>query len=283
MTQFTLNQVRSYYERNTPAFVAFGQGGAAGAIHRAVWGAGVSTADEAFRYVEDRIAARIGRMRHLTAEPHVVDLGCGVGASLCYLAEQLPGITATGITLSPLQAQLARERIAGRGLSSRVACLEGDYNNLPERVRPADVAYAIESFVHGPDPARFFAQCYGLLRPGGVLVVCDDFRRPTPDPAAPAVIERFRRGWHVNTLVEAAELHALAAAAGFSHESTEDLSSYLELGRPRDLAIGVFAAAAGWMNAAWDRFGPLLGGSALQRCLKRGWIGYDLVTFIRLE
>jgi hypothetical protein len=29
------------------------------------------------------------------------------------------------------------------------------------------------------------------------------------------------------------------------------------------------------------RVAPLLGGSALQQCLDRGWIGYDLVVFQR--
>ena len=55
----------------------------------------------------------------------VVDLGCGVGASLCYLAGLLP-ITGTGVTLSPVQVQAARERITSAGLSDRVTCIEGD-------------------------------------------------------------------------------------------------------------------------------------------------------------
>jgi len=273
--RFTPAQVRQYYDRHTSAFVALGQGG--GAIHRAVWGPGVTVRGEAFHFVEDQMARRL---REQSPAGHVVDLGCGVGASLCYLAEKLP-ITGTGITLSPVQAGLAADRIRSAGVADRLACLEGDYNDLPPEIRRADLAYAIESFVHGPSPERFFGQCRELVRPGGRLIICDDFRRATPAPAAGPAIERFCRGWHINTLIDSSELQALARDTGFIHESTIDLTRYLELGRPRDRAIAVFAAMAGRIPALSARFAPLLGGSALQECLARGWIGYDLVTFQR--
>lgn len=282
MSRFSTAEIRRYYDRNTSAFVALGQGGRVGAIHRAVWGPGARTREEAFRYVEDQIADRIRRLPLELDTPHVVDLGCGVGASLCYLAGQLPSIRGTGITLSPVQARFAEERIRQAGLSDRVTCLEGDYGDLPAGVGPADLAYAIESFVHGPDPARFFAQCRKLVQPGGLLLICDDFKRPTDAPAARRAIERFTRGWHINTLLDRGQLQALAQEAGFEHDSTIDLSSYLELNRPRDRAIKVLIALAGWIPVHWSRLDNLVGGSALQECLERGWIGYDLALFERV-
>jgi cyclopropane fatty-acyl-phospholipid synthase-like methyltransferase len=283
LSRFSQTDIRRYYDRNTAAFVALGQGGSVGAIHRAVWGPGVRTSEEAFRYVEDQIAERL---RHLPLEidrPHVVDLGCGVGASLCYLAERLPGLRGTGITLSPVQARFAEKRVQQAGLSDRVTCLEGDYADVPASVSPADLAYAIESFVHGPDPSRFFAQCRQLMRPGGLLMICDDVKRPTDDPAARRAIERFKRGWHINTLIDRSELQTLAREAGFEHDSTVDLSSYLELNRPRDRAIEVLISLTGWVPVLWSRLDHLVGGSALQQCLGRGWIGYDLAVFRRVD
>ena len=144
-----------------------------------------------------------------------------------------------------------------------------------------DLAYAIEAFVHAPDPRRFFAQCHALLRQDGVLIVCDDFRRPTSGRGAIPTVERFRRGWHINTLITAEELKAIAADAGFEHESTIDLSRYLELNRLRDRAIDLLMAPLRWMRIDWRRVDHLAGGSALQRCLARGWVGYDLATFRR--
>ena len=208
----------------------------------------------------------------------VVDLGCGVGASLCYLAEQL-SIRGSGVTLSPAQAAMARELIAGRGLSGRVACLEGDYCALPTDIMPADLAYAIESFVHGPDPARFFDQCRRLLKPGGLLVICDDMKTGSVSPAATRAIDEFTEGWHINTLLERDALIHLAREAGFEHESTHDLTPLLELNRVRDVAIAVGVALLKRVPFGLQRFDYAVGGAALQTCLARGWIAYELSVF----
>ena len=62
-----------------------------------MWGPGVVDRVGAFHYVEDQIVELIRRLPRGAEAPDVVDLGCGVGASLRYLAGQLP-IRGTGIT-----------------------------------------------------------------------------------------------------------------------------------------------------------------------------------------
>lgn len=279
--RFSVADVARYYDRSTPAFVALGQGGSEGAIRRAVWGPGARARRDAFHYVDDRVAEVVHALAPKVAAPHVVDLGCGVGATLCYLAAKLPAIRGTGITLSPVQAELAARRARETGLADRIAFLQGDYSCLPA-IAAADVAVAIESFVHAPAAADFFTQCARLVKPGGALVICDDFKRPTTDRRAAAAIEQFCRGWHINALLDADDLRSLARAAGFVHEATADLSGYLELHRPRDRAVRVFLALFGWLPLQRTPFGHLVGGSALQRCLTRGWIGYDLAVFRRV-
>jgi cyclopropane fatty-acyl-phospholipid synthase-like methyltransferase len=274
-------QVRQYYDRHTAAFVALGQRGSDGAIHRAVWGPGTTQPGQAFRYVEDQIAKVLENLPPFFGSSTVVDLGCGVGASLCYLAGRLP-LRARGITLSPVQVRLAQERIRKSGFADRIQCIEGDYCDLPAEIGPADLAYAIESFAHVTDPTRFFAECGRLVRPGGRLLICDDFLRPTTDSRAAHAIDRFRRGWHVNTVLDRNELRSLAKDAGFEHETTSDLSPYLELRRIRDRIADVMLSLVDWLPIEATRFGYLSGGSALQTCLERGWIGYDLVLFRRV-
>ena len=277
MPRFEIAAIRRYYDRNTPSFVALGQGGGVGAIHRAVWGPGVSNLAEAFHFVDEQIAAAISRIPGVSPAPHLVDLGCGVGASLCYLARRLP-IRGTGITVSPVQAAMATRAIREANLSDRLVCMEGDYNDLPRGIPPADLAYAIESFVHGPSPERFFDECRRLIRPGGLLIICDDFRRPVDHPDAAQTVDRFCAGWHINTLLTAQELRAMARTAGFEHESTLDLSPWLEINRTRDWFISLFLALFGWLPLENTRLGHLAGGRALQTCLQRGWVGYELVV-----
>lgn len=280
MPRFETTQIRQYYDRHTAAFVRFGQGAGEGAIHRAVWGPGATTRQQAFHYVDDRIAALARDLTPSSDMRHVVDLGCGVGASLCYLAERLP-MRGTGVTLSAVQARLGADRVVKAGLSDRVACLEADYCDLPAGIGQADLAYAIESFVHGPAPDRFLDQCRRLVRPGGLLVICDDFKRTTDHPEADHALDRFCRGWHINSLLRREELAVLAREAGFTHDTTEDLTPFLELRRGRDRAIGALVRLLDWLPLDQARFDHLLGGNALQTCLANGWIGYDLAVFRR--
>jgi SAM-dependent methyltransferase len=282
MTPFDAADVRQFYDRHTRTFIRFGQGGDAGAIHRAVWGTGVETRQQAFHYVDDRIAELARTLPANSGLLHLVDLGCGVGGSVCYLAQQLP-MRGTGVTLSALQVGMATQRISDAGLADRVRCIEADFCRIPASVDSADVAYAIESFVHGPAAGVMLDAWARLVRPGGLLVICDDFRRPAGGEAAARTIDRFRRGWHVNTLVTRDELQACAQAAGFDHESTIDLTASLETRRLRDRLIAGLTTMAGRLAPRAPRIDYLLGGTALQECLARGWIGYDFSVFRRRE
>ena len=289
---FDANAVRRYYDRHTARFLAWGQGGDSGAIHRAVWGPGVATREAAFRYVEDRIADTLRAAAPTGGAVTVADFGCGVGATLCSLAERFPALRGVGVTLSPLQARLARDRIAQRGLDDRIACREGDFCDLSldlpvpaasaSDLPAVDLIYAIESFVHGTNPAYFFIQGARRLRPGGWLIICDDLVRPAANqpPAAARTIRRFRRGWRINTLVDRNELRTLAAGGGFVHEPTVDLTPHLEVRRPRDHAIALLAAATRLLPFNGP-LGHLTGGAALATGLQRGWLGYDLAIFRR--
>ena len=45
--------------------------------------------------------------------------------------------------------------------------------------------------------------------------------------------------------------------------------------------VGALVAPLSRLPWQWDRLGPWQGGSALQTCLRRGWVGYDFVVFRR--
>ena len=274
--RFDTADIRRYYDRHSAAFVRYGQG--RGSIHRAVWGPGTRSQDDAFHYVDDRIADLVRAQGSPSRDTHIVDLGCGVGESLCYLARRLP-IRGTGITLSPAQVAMAQRLIADRNLAARVSCIEGDYCHLPDSLLRADAAYAIESFVHGPSPERFFSECHRLIKPGGLLVSCDDDRKEGTSAEALARVEEFKSGWHINTLLERHQLIHLARSHGFEHESATDLTPFLQLGRVRDIAIAASVAVLKWLPFRPENYDYVVGGDALQACLAKGWIGYELNVF----
>ena len=129
---------------------------------------------------------------------------------------------------------MARDRVAERGLSGRVECVEGDFCELPPDITAADLVYAIESFVHGPDPSallRSVSSPHETGRPARHLRRREErcgFDRRHPRG------REFMKGWHINTLLDRDTLVRLAGEAGFVHESTLDLTPLLEIKRIRD-------------------------------------------------
>lgn len=287
MAQFQAEDVRRYYDNNTRLFLSLGQG-TEGTIHRAIWGPGVDSRVEAMAYVDSLVAERIVALDELRTDKtqplHVVDLGCGVCASLCRLAGS-HSLRGTGVTISPKQVQLATERIAGAGLSEMVRCVQGDFCNLPKDLAPADLAFAVESFVHAPSPSDFFREASALLRPGGKLLVCDDFvseARCNREQPSKRCIERFRRGWVASNVIDLGEADELAKEHGLVRRELVDLSDYLELGRPRDKIVSVFMKVFGWVPPVGSYYSMLYGGHALQVGLQKGWLKHQLVVWERV-
>ena len=272
------DQVRRYYDHNTDRFERLGQGGTS--IHRAVWGPGTATRQAAFHYVDELI---LSNLRTLDGTPRVVDLGCGVGGSLTYLAARLH-ISAEGITISPRQEARAARLVAGSALIGQVRCRQGDYLALPPDIADMHLAFSIEAFVHSPDGARFFRAAAQALRPGGKLIVCDDFLvdRPTPPSKRERRwLDEFRHGWRIGSLVTVEAARELAAAEGLHLIDNRDLTPHLELRRPRDRLIGVLVAAARPFRPQGEQWRALFGGHALQLALKAGILQYRFLTFER--
>ena len=277
------DRVRRYYDANTRLLLRLGQG-TEGSIHRAVWGPGVTDRRQAMAYVDTLVIDRVTRLgTQAGTPPRVVDLGSGVGASLCRIAEHVP-IRGTGITISGAQAEMARRNIAARGLAASVRSMQADFCNLPPQLEQADLAFAIESFVHATTAAAFFHECARLVRPGGSLIVCDDFladARLRADARAARWLDRFRDGWMAGNLVSFGEADDLARSACFTHQTTIDLSPHIEIGRPRDYAIALLMRGFGWLPVTSSYRAMLRGGHALQVCLRRGWITHLFSVWTR--
>lgn len=273
--------VRRYYDNNAALFERLGQGGAS--IHRAVWGPGVSTRPAAFRYIDDLILETLPPTAN---RPTIIDLGCGLGASLVYLAGRID-MMGEGVTISPLQAARAAELVAEAGLGARVHCREGNYLSLPDDLAGrADLTFSIEAFVHSPDADGYFREAARTLRPGGKLVICDDFLTSADPPASAQAarrLEEFRMGWHLGSLLTVDQVRTLAAAHGLVLVRDLDLTTHLELRRPRDRFISVLVAAGRVLRPTGRYWKSLVGGDALQWALIRDLLAYRFLELRRAD
>jgi cyclopropane fatty-acyl-phospholipid synthase-like methyltransferase len=276
------NEIIRYYDSNTARFLKFGHGAGSKAIHRAVWAGGVETRHEAMNYVNFLIAGAVKS----SAAGRVLDIGCGVGGSMLYLAERTSA-QISGVTISPRQAEVGQQLIESAGCADRCSILAADFTDsqLSEGLTaPYDVAYAIESFLHMPDAEHFFSQAARLLHPGGTLLVCDDFLAAETEIETEAgkrakLIGRFRRGWQVQSLYTVQQVRRCAEKEGLQLSEMQDLSPAIELNRPRDMLIRLLVGLLGWMPVRRPFWHNLLGGDSLQRLLLRGDIRYLLLRF----
>ena len=275
-----LDDVKTYYEKNTKRFVNHHESGAVDALHRAVWGPGVTTQAEAFQYVNQFLLETMQGLAPLFPSPlRVLDLGCGVGGSLFYLASRLP-IQAVGITLSPVQVELANRKAQALQLDRQCRFIEANFLNLPV-LDPHPAIFAIESFVHCPDAERFFASAAPLIPPGGRLIICDDFLSAAAQNdhsrKTQRLLEDFRRGWHVRSLITTAQAQRYAASAGLTLVDNRDLTPYLALRRPWDRFIGVCVEMGRGLPLRAPWWLCWVGGHALQVCLLSGLVEYRVL------
>jgi len=101
----------------------------------------------------------------------VLDLGCGLGGSVFWLAEQY-NCRVTGLTISPVQAQMASRRARTKRLNDRVRFLVEDANAWSPTTEIVDAIWIMESSEHFRNKPNFFERCATALKPGGVLAIC---------------------------------------------------------------------------------------------------------------
>ena len=275
--------VRAYYDRFTRTFIRHGHGGRNYAIHRAVWGPEVTKRNDAIEYpnslILDRIAANGAR--------RVIDLGCGLGGAIAYMARRYPAAY-IGLTVSPVQADAGNTMLRPRFPRDTARIVVGDYHD-PATVcalfgpSGADAVFAVESLIHSTEPELFFRSASGALRDGGTLIVIDDFILDGAfDVKRARTFERdllrFRDGWRVGAPLSPREACETADAVGLSPVDDRDLSAYLELGRPRDRIFSLIAPFLRLFGGS-RRWGHITGGVALQRLLRRGELGYRALVF----
>jgi len=155
-------------------------------LHHGLWRTGKETPEEATRVLVDVVTARA----RIAPKMHVVDLGCGYGATSWILAhERMTAVTAYTVSEAQYwfaQGQSKRDETD----AAHLRIVHGDWldNDLPDASQ--DAVIAIESTEHMADKAAVFRHVERVLKPGGRLVVCA------------WTLGRNLKTWHRSRLIE---------------------------------------------------------------------------------
>jgi len=102
----------------------------------------------------------------------LLEIGCGTGTLLPTLAKAYPGAKVVGMDLSPYYIDKARN-LTLTNPSIELLIANGYDTGLPDCYFDGIVSVFLLHELPGSLRRRLFAECYRLLKPGGVLVLAD--------------------------------------------------------------------------------------------------------------
>jgi cyclopropane-fatty-acyl-phospholipid synthase len=199
--------VRHHYEVSNDYFRLFL--GPSMTYSCAIFSRGASTLEEAQDTKNELVCSKLG----LREGQRLLDVGCGWG-SLALHAAGRHGAHVTGITLSPRQAELARQRAQEAGLADRIAIRVADYRDLGGERFDAIASVGMVEHVGSANIDAYAGHLARALEPGGRLLNHGIARLRHTDPEAGAFSERF-------VFPDAAPLHVSRVIAALERNDFE--------------------------------------------------------------
>jgi tocopherol O-methyltransferase len=106
-------------------------------IHHGYWIRG----DESKETAQIQLIEHLAQLASIKTGLRILDIGCGFGGSSLYLAKKYAAST-TGITISPVQVQMAKEAAAKMNLHSSFLLMDAEDMQFAQ---PFDMLWSVES------------------------------------------------------------------------------------------------------------------------------------------
>jgi tocopherol O-methyltransferase len=209
-------------------------------IHHGYWIRGDESKEAAQEQLIDYVAGLAGIQPGL----RLLDIGCGFGGTSLSLAQRF-GVSATGITISSVQVDMANRAAAERKLDAKFLLMDAEALQFAELF---DVLWSLESISHYHDPAAFFVSAAKHLKPGGTFALTDWFRKEGLSPAQKQkYIEPIEKGMFVE-LHEMDEYERFLHAAGLRITHRQVLND--RCSKTWDLGASIIKDPSFWTMAA---------------------------------
>lgn len=213
----------------------------------------------------------------------ILDVGCGIGGSTLYLAQKFRA-KATGITLSPVQANRATERAQAAQLGQQVSFHVANALEMPFEENSFDLVWSLESGEHMPDKIQFLRECYRVLKPGGLFLMATWCHRPVSPPSAELTdderkhLAEIYRVYTLPYVIALPEYQEIAAKIGFDSIQTADWSKAVApfWNIVIDSAFDL-KSILGLLSSGWTTIQAALSLGLMSRGYERGLIKFGLL------
>ena len=208
-------------------------------IHHGYWIRG----DESKEVAQVQLTDHLAQLADIHAGSSILDIGCGFGGSSIHLAQKY-NVSATGITISPVQVEMARKAATAAQVDAQFFLMDAEALDFPHQF---DLLWSVESISHYHDRRSFFANAVHFLKPGGVFALTDWFKKPGLSPAQERkFIEPIERGMFIDLeTMDDYESHLTASGLEIVHR--QDLSR--QCAKSWDLGLDMLRDKSLWALA----------------------------------
>ncbi|KAL7202911.1 hypothetical protein ACSBR1_034381 [Camellia fascicularis] len=214
----------------------------------------------------------------------IVDVGCGIGGSSRYLARKYEA-QCQGITLSPIQAQMAEGLAASHGLANKVSFQVADALNQPFPDAQFDLVWSMESGEHMPDKAKFVNELARVAAPGGTIIIvtwCHRDLSPSEESLRPdetALLKKICDAYYLPAWCSTSDYVKLLQSLSLEDIKAEDWSEHVAPFWP-----AVIRSALTWngfislLRSGWKTIKGALAMPLMIQGYRKGLIKFAIIT-----
>jgi tocopherol O-methyltransferase len=154
-------KVRKFYDLGSPLyFEVYGKH-----IHDGYYITGKETKQEA----QENLTKILVEKARIKRGVKILDVGCGVGGSSIWMAENL-GATTVGLTISPVQIEIARKLAQERQVNSSFLLMDAEKMYFDYKF---DVMWVLAALTHFRDQQSFIKLATRFIKKGGKFIIFD--------------------------------------------------------------------------------------------------------------